>query len=239
MHARRQLPHRLIALLALLAPACVSDRYVGSIGPHSIYSNRGWGFALQLERDGLDKRWRAIDPHDTGNLPPEERPTVHDEPLDLNGDDELRIGETAHYLTPTLRLISKTSTGAEITIDVEIVGGKSRAFPLDSIALPQVRRLTKTASIAGSIEKREVGGYSARVVETPALVTDAGLRAYRVALVDQADFIAEEEIKRRQLMIVVLSAAEITPELRRDFETVLDGLLLNHHAGEQTPQEKW
>src|SRR5207244_4246388 len=118
--------------------------------------------------------------------------------------------ETTHYLEPTLRLLSKTSsaTGAQIAIDVQILGQKAKAYPLDDLILPEVRRLTKTASTAGPIEKREVGGYAARIAETPKTVTKDGIRAYRIALIDHADFVAEEKVKRRQLVKVILSSQE-------------------------------
>jgi hypothetical protein len=236
MHARRQLSHRLVALALVLTLGCVSDRYVGSIGPDSVYSNRGYGFALRTNADTFADRWRVIDPRNTKDVPIAKRPVIHDEPIDVNGDAELRIGETTHFFVPTLRFLSKTSTGAEITVDVEILGGKARTYPLDELVIPEVRHLTKTASITGTIEKRTVSGYEARLAETP---PDAEGKAYRIVVVDHADFIAEQETTRRQLIKVELVAHEITDTMRKDLDLLIDALYLNHHAGQETSQEKW
>jgi hypothetical protein len=230
MHLGRQLPNRLAPLAACALAACVSDRYVGSIGPDGVYSNRGYGFALRTNPDELATRWRVVDP------PHPEHQQIHDEPLDLNGDGELRFDENTHYLTPTLRFYSKTSTGASITFDVEILGGKSKTFALDDLVIPEVRHLTKTASIAGQIEKRSVSTYDARLAETP---KGANGWAYRIVIIDHADFISEQERKRRQLYRIELAASEITDQMRADLDLLLSSLYLNHHAGEETTQEKW
>lgn len=245
MHADRKLSHRLsarrlavvagLSLVVAAAPGCVSDRYVGGLG-NGAYTNRGYGFTLRLDRDGLDTRWRVIDPQHPEDAPPSARVDVRDEPLDLDGDGELLLGETTRYLTPTLRLVSRTSSATDVSIDVEIMSGKSRKYPLDGLVLPEVRRRTGTASIAGDLRARQVSGFEARVVETP---PGPGRRVYRIAVIDQRDLIAEEGIRRRQLVKVVLAAPALTYQLRKDFDTILSALYLSRRAAEPTDQERW
>jgi hypothetical protein len=218
----------------------VSDRYVGSIGPGGLYSNRGYGFALRLHDSGLDQRWLVIDPANPDAAPPNRRPVVHDEPLDLDGDGKLAIGETVHFLTPVLRLLSKTSTGAEITLDVDIVHPKNKKAPIEDFVIPEIRKLTRTASIAGQIQQAMIGGiWDARIAESEPPPPGTQGTVYRIALIDQPELVAEEGIKRRQIVRVVLRAPQMTDALRKDLELFLGGLILNRFAGEQSDQERW
>jgi hypothetical protein len=234
-----------VSMVGLLAAGCVSDRYVGSVGPGGLYANRGYGFALRLHDSGLDSRWLLIDPANVDAAPRNRRPIVHDEPIDLDGNGNLDIGETTRYFTPTLRLLSKTSTYAEITLDVGIVHPKNKKSPIEDFVIPEVRELAHTSSITGPLEARVVSDtWETRVAETPPVLvmTAHNVRqpmAYRLALIDQNDFVAEENIKRRQIVRVVLRAPEITPTLRDDFDQFLRALILNRVAGETTNQERW
>lgn len=252
MHAGRQLQDRVktsplkrlgpLALLLLsgFAAGCVSDRYVGSIGRDGTYSNRGWGFGVRLNNGGLDQRWQAIDPEHLESAPPDLRPVVHDEPIDLDGDGVLEMSETTHYLTPTLVLASKTSSGAVISVEVAILGGSDVNLSIDGLVIPEIRRLAGTSSVAiGPIARRRIGAmWDARIAE--ANTKKRGLPyGYRVVLIDQRDFVAEENLTRRQLVQVVLAAPGITESLRRDLDTFVKAMFLSRFAGAATEQERW
>src|SRR5690348_17243005 len=99
---------RRFAFLCLLGlSACVTDRYVGQIGHGGIYSNRGYGFAVLLTKDALETRWNIIDPRNMKNVPKAERPTLHNEPIDLDGDGRSEMGETTRFMKPALVMYSR------------------------------------------------------------------------------------------------------------------------------------
>ena len=52
----------LTVCLALAASACISSRYVGSLGASGFYSNRGYGIAIDFTHADLLDRWTVIDP---------------------------------------------------------------------------------------------------------------------------------------------------------------------------------
>jgi hypothetical protein len=251
MHARRQLPNRvstrnvLLALLAsVLASACISDRYVGSIGRDGTYSNRGYGFAVLLLLDGLDKRWTAIDPAFPQHAPDDLMQEIRDEPIDLDGNGELDMGETTRFLVPTLRFVStSTPSEAEMYVDVAIIGGTAKDAPLDSLLIHELRRLARTSTsadhiVSTSTKETVSSSFDARIAEARAPEA-AGGKMYRVAVVDQNEFVAEQGVKRRQLIRVVLAAPELNAQLREDHNKVLRALVLNRKAGAETTQERW
>lgn len=220
--------------------ACASERYVGSLGGTMTYANLGYGFSLTLKQNELDQRWRAIDPQNPELEPPETRPLIMDAPIDLDGDGDPRMGETVRHLRPVLRLMSLTSTGAKIDIDVFIQGRPNATRPIDEILRLQVAELTRSASISAEVSRRIVRPKQVtRIVEIPGEHERLGRPEMRLALIDQPNFNAENGAVRRQVVRVLLEAPEITPELRADHERILDALTLHWHGGPTTPKDVW
>src|SRR5688572_7728107 len=121
MHAGRRIPHCLmLASAALVVPACVNDRYVGSVGRDGAYVNRGYGFSVLLQKDALNERWEIAGADDPG----------FDSPIDVDGDGLIEIDETRRIRRPLLRLWSKTSS-ASMSIDVAILGKNNAKTSLD------------------------------------------------------------------------------------------------------------
>lgn len=241
---RRQLPHRLAAgvVAALALQACASDRYVGSIGRDLTYSNRGYGVALALDRGGLTERWNVVDPADVDAAPEALRPFVRDEPIDLDGDGFVDLGETTRFHTPMLRLWSKTSTGAELSIDVTIFGQNNTLVPLEGLLLLELQKAGASAKAEGTLVSTSsvaiASGNDVRIGEIETTV--GGLpRVRRIALVDQPIFQTEHETFRRQVVRVELVAPALTDALRRDHELLLRGLFLARRGAEPDPRQKW
>ena len=238
MHAGRRLPHRLIALLLL--SGCTSPRYVGSIGRDGTYSNRGYGVAVRLSAGGLPERWDAIDPTEADRVPRSMRPAEETGPLDVDGDGLLQFTERTEHLTPTLRLLSRTSSVARIDVDVMILGGKNKTAPLDALMALQLkaRAGTSTSAVGDAIanmKRRKVTpNFAARVAEL-----ERPTVFWRIALIDHDDFLAEEGIRRRQIVKVVLYAPRKSEAMIRDHERVLDALILNRRGSKETLREQW
>jgi hypothetical protein len=60
-----------------------------------------------------------------------------------------------------------------------------------------------------------------------------------MAMIDVQGFIAEENMTRRQVVRVLLAAKELEPALVRDFDVLLEALVLNRRGGTETAQERW
>ncbi|MCK6549676.1 hypothetical protein L6R52_27820 [Myxococcota bacterium] len=245
MLARRQLPHRLIAATlaaasALALSACASDRYVGSLGRDLTYSNRGYGVALALGRGGLTDRWTVIDPADVDAAPEALRPFVRDEPIDLDGDGFVDLGETTRFHTPMLRLWSKTSTGAQLDVDVTIYGQNNTQVPLEGLLILELQKLggASQGTLVSTSSITVASGNDVRIGELETN-TAGTARALRIALVDQPIFQTEHETFRRQVVRVVLSAPALADALRRDHDLLLRGLFLARRGAEPDPRQKW
>ncbi len=238
MHAGRRVPYRLTLLLLLAA--CGSPRYVGSIGRDGTYSNRGYGLAIRLEADGLGERWEAIDPSAADRAPRGVRPKVDNSPLDIDGDGILTLTERQQHYVPTLRLLSRTSSVARIDVDVMILGGKNRKVPIDAVMALDLKARAGTSSAAvdraieGMQRTKIASSFDARVAE---LVTPR--RFTRVAVIDQGDLLAEQSLKRRQIVKVVLTAARRTDALVADHDRLLDAVILNRRSSSETVREQW
>ena len=225
-------------LLGAALTACASDRYVGSIGETHTYSNRGYGFTVDLAKAGVLDRWRVIDPRDPWAEPPATRPVVMDSPLDLDGDGDQRNFETFRHLLPMLRLVSKTSTGAQVDLNVEIRGGKTKRLrPLDELIRDEARFISRAEIGVTEPERFQVPpGFEGRAIEIPQSTTNIGA-AFRIALIDQPDF-AGEVGPRRQLVSVVLTAPEITEPLRADHLRIVQAIILSRRAAPLEDREK-
>lgn len=233
----------LVAITPLVLSACASDRYVGSIGRDGTYANRGYGVSIALAEGGLRERWDAIDPQNLDAAAAAVRPTVHDEPLDLDGDGQLDMGETTRFLVPMLRLTSRTSTGAVMSVDVTILGKNNANVGLEALLLLELAKLDQLdtsstapseAVLAPSAALQIPYGYQVRIAE----VSRRG-RVFRIALVDQAELIAENGKKRRQIVRVLLAAPSLTDDLRRDQDLLLEHLYLGRRGGSTGAQESW
>ena len=234
MHTRGCLPHCLI--LGLLA-GCASPRYVGSIGRDGTYSNRGYGIAVPLESSGLSDRWKAIDPSKLERAPRKYRPSLINAPLDVDGNGYLEVTEQQEFTRPTLRLISKTSTVSRMDVQVTILGGKNRVAPLDALLTYELRHLaSETASAAvARMEKKNLRGNDAYVTT---LTGDNG-KFYRVALIDQPEMIAEEGIKRRQVVKITLATEKPSDDLTKDHDRLLEAVILSRRGSSEGVKEKW
>lgn len=237
MHLGRRLSHRLIPLFLL--GGCTTPRYIGSIGRDGTYSNRGYGLAIRLSSNGLAERWDPIDPADTKRAPKAMRPKKKTGPIDVDGDGVLRFTERTQYLTPTLRLLSRTSSVARIDVDVMILGGNNKTAPLDALMALELKTRAGTSNAVGDaitgMKRRRVSNlFDARVAE---LETPKGFE--RIALIDHGNFLAEEGIRRRQLVKAVLSAKKRSDALVTDHERLLDGVILNTRGSGATKREQW
>ena len=226
---------RWIAVLLLLgSTACVSSRYVGSVGRDRSFVNRGFGFMVRLAHDSLSERFDAVVAENRKRYPAAIRPREVEAPLDLDGDGFLDVTETTRHFLPALRLISRTSTAVRIDVDVQILSKKNASAPLDQIAMADLMKsMTSTTSTttADALEARLVGtGFSAVVYE---------VEGKRVALIDQPKFVAEEGIERRQLVRVTLVAPKIDDAWRREHESVLSALILNQRGSIESTKEEW
>lgn len=262
MYAGRQLPHRLrlrprvvrpqalsvaAGVIAIAASGCASDRYVGAIGADHTYGNRGYGIAIRLGDSGsastLEARWRTIDPRRIDDEPDPTRPTACDEPIDLDGNGVLEAKETTHLLRPMLRLVSKTSTGTAMSIDVNILGKNNAKVGLEALLLNELQQLTSTSSATeGSIVSTSSValpmGNPVRIAEINTTYHGRP-RAFRVALADQGDVTAEDGFVRRQIVRIVLATQKLTDELRRDHELLLGRLFLGRQTGELLRGDHW
>lgn len=233
MHAGRFLPSCLIGLAALSVVGCVSDRYVGSVGATGTYSNRGYGVAVDLSQAGLLERWKVIDPREPESAPADLVPVVRDSPLDLDGDGVLHADELVRYNEPMLRLVSKTSTAARIDIDVMILGGKNAQGDLDALMKYTIEGLVGHAVLNERWEPRKLGpDYEGRVSE---LIEDG----MRVAIIDHKDYLAEEGVKRRQLVKIILRTSKLTADQRADHNFILHSIALNAMSAPLTRQEQY
>jgi hypothetical protein len=229
-----------LCLLISLLAGCTSPRYVGSIGRDGTYSNRGYGLAIRLDVNGLGERWDAIDPTEREKVPKSVRPKRKTDPIDVDGDGLLSLTERQEHMVPTLRLLSRTSSTARIDIDVLILGGANKTAPIDAlVALELKQRVgTSTAGVGEAITKmirRTVApDFDARVAE---ISSSKGY--YRIALIDHGDFLAEEGIKRRQMIKVLLSAKRRSDPMVEDHDKLLDAVILNRRGSSTSVREQW
>jgi hypothetical protein len=234
VHPGRLVPHRLSraallpSLLSLAAglAGCVSDRYVGSIGPTGLYVNRGYGLVLDLGQADLDERWRVVDPLDPASAPPGQAVELREALLDLDGDGVLHHDELQRHARPTLRLVSRSATvSATLEVDVEILGGKNGGNDFDGWTQLVLGELAGREVSPQEWRRRKLGpDFPARVAE----LSEAGLR---VGLVDHGQFLAENDRFRRQIVRVVLRApGGLDDALRADHDFLLRALSLNHQA---------
>jgi hypothetical protein len=229
-------------VLATLAAGCVTERYVGSISQGRLYANRGYGVLVRLPEHQLEARWAAIDPNELDSAPKEARPAILDSPLDVDGDGALSAMESTRHLRPMLRLLSKTSSGTHIDVDVFILGGDAgRAAPLADLFQRYARELLEVSGLDPktqlAVEPRRAGP------DFDALVgAAAGPRgAFRLALIDQGSVLGEEKKRRRQVVKVALVAPseKAAIALAEDHGYVIDALVLNREAGPILSSEAW
>lgn len=221
------------ALLCALA-ACASPRYLGSIGRDGVYSNRGYGVAFNTQANKRLRDYRAADPAQLEAVPKAVRPVLLDSELDLNADGVLAITERTPHLEPALRLLSRTTPDTSIDLSVELLGGERRALPAEArltealakVAPPKVVQ----EALAGMQTRRHPGGFKAWVVTLP---------FSRWALIDQADFVAEERIPRRQLVWLRLNSPHMDEDRVADHEAALSALILSHRGGRPSSEETW
>lgn len=223
----------LTVCLALGASACVSSRYVGSLGASGFYSNRGYGIAIDFTHADLLDRWTVIDPVNPAAAPAGFRLVERELPLDLNADGTLHQDERVRFTDPTLRMLSKTSTASWIDLDMAILTGKAAKASLDDLMATYLRDATGSVHDMTRWEKRKLGpDFDARVAE----ISESGLR---MAVIDHSNFEAEDGVKRRQILQVVLRSDALNPQLRADHNFVLRAIALNAVADRQSRQERY
>ena len=226
--------------VVLAATACASSRYVGSVGRDGTYVNRGYGLALRMRHAGLAVRWKLVNPNKLPARPEPDLPVPSREPIDLDGDGMLSVGESILHFEPTVRLLSRTSTGARADVRVEILSGPAEDVPLDRLLGRALKLWTKTPqpvrqrAFQRSIHRR-LQGWSARVTTA----TTARER-HHLAVIEQGPIVAEERIRRRQLVTVHVYAPDPAAEtIDEDFEAILDALILSRTAARESVLERW
>lgn len=222
------------ALLLLCLIGCATPRYIGSIGRDRVYSNRGYGIALRLDAAPLLHHYRAVDPHKLEAVPAALRPQRIDGPLDLNGDGVLAITERAPHLEPALRLISKTTPDTTLDLSVELVGGERRERSLERLLEEALAGTAPAAVIERAMAqlqtRRHPGGFPTRVITLPHA---------RWAVIEQAGFVAEERIPRRQLVWLRLTSPHLDDDRIADHEAALNALILSRRGGTPSSEETW
>ncbi len=226
--------------LALIVSACTTGRYVGSVGRDGTYANRGYGFALRVQHRDLHRRWALLDPSKLPTVPTPGLPIPSRDALDRDGDGMLSVGESTLHFDPTVRLLSKTSTGARADIRVEILSGPAKGASLEQLLERALRLWTRTPSITQlaaqhGAETDPVSGRMAKVTTA----TTANWR-HHLAVIDQGTVIVEERIGRRQLVTVHVYSPEPAPtDLEQDFRMMLEALILSRRAAPESVMERW
>jgi len=237
-------PRHLVAFALWALVGCANVRYLGSVGRDGVYSNRGYGLALRVAGEGLEERWRPLDPLNPDDAPALWRPKIVDRPLDLDGDDYFHVSEQTRFAEPTLRILSRTSSVVRVDLTVQIFGKKHAMSPLDAFIALDLKRLagTSSAAVDKSIAKMQRktlrGGFEARIAEI-ATTIEGRPQVVRMALVDQAELVVEEKFKRRQLVRLWMYAPQMTDLLRQDHNRLVERLLLAAKGGPESVQEVW
>ena len=236
----------LTAALFLLLASCASNRYIGSVSRQRIYVNRGFGVIARLASAGLLERWNVIHPRSEGKAPPSLAPRVRQSPLDLDGDGRLAVTETQRFVEPTLRLYASHDASpprAWMDLGIQILPRRYDDVSIDAIVATDVRSVVSRAVSPDDVEiiDREVlGGFSARVLEVQTTTTTTTQPVVvRRAIIDQAGFIGEEGVIRRQIVRVTLFASKLDERLRADHDAFVDSLVLNRKGGFTTVKEAW
>lgn len=228
------------SLLGALLVGCTTNRYVGSVGRDGTYANRGYGVALRVRRDGLEGRWKLLDPAKLPEKPTPGLPVPSRAPLDLDGDGMLSVHESTLHFAPTLRLLSRTSTGARADIRVKVLSGPAKDVGLDPLLRRAFRLWAKVEDpvlerAAQSATVETVGGRPARVATATTAVA-----LHHMAVIDQGLVRSEERIRRRQLVTVYVYAPIPPAEtVYRDFRAFLQALILSRVTGRESVLERW
>lgn len=226
----------IFALLA--ASACTHDRYLGRVTPGGNYVNRGFGVVVPL--GDLPERWQISDPEH-----PERSPVpvvLKEERIDLDGDGMLRLDELVARLDPPLELRSKTSTGARMTLEVEILSEPAASkVTLRGLFDSEVRALAgnptaQRLAIEGA--ERHQLGFEREALWTRIIGVDGGGAAL-LALVDQTGVVSEGGQPRRQLIRLRLTGPRLTPALERDHRWLMQHLTAGRESGRGTKDERW
>jgi hypothetical protein len=226
--------------LALLLTAGCAGRYLGSLNDARTYINRGYGVVVPL--GPLTARWWIFDPDAPEAGPPGLAPEKKADRIDIDADGMLRLDELTERWEPPLRLLSRTSTRAQIELEVEILSEPAASeVTLRGLFDSEVRSRAQTPTAARlaieSAERRELA-YGREALVTSIVGVEGG-GAERLALIDQTDFAAEDDIVRRQLVRLRLFAPTLREDWVRDHELILENLLAAPMADAQTPRETW
>ncbi|MEL7372390.1 MAG: hypothetical protein AAFN74_25930 [Myxococcota bacterium] len=230
----------LVALVLTAFVHCGTQRYVGSIGRDGTYANRGYGFAIIVGRANLARRWVLLDPAKLPLRRTDGLPIPTRDPIDIDGDGFYSVGEATLHFDPTVRLLSQTSTGAVADIRVEVLSGPARDASLEALLQ---RALNIWTGVPARIRQQALRrAITRKVKDRPAMVTTATSadRLHHVAVIDQGQVRAEENIRRRQLVTIHVYAPQpADARLRDDFGALLDALVLNRKTAPETAREKW
>ena len=226
-------------ILGVGLAGCTTGRYLGSVGRDGTYANRGYGFALRLNHARLSTRWKQLNP--TNLLRTKAGwPRITEEPIDLNGDGMLDMGESVLHFDPVVRFHSRTSTGAVADLRVEILSGPARDASLDRLLRRALKIWTNLPAdrVAHGLEHAS----PTTVAERDALVATSSTATsyHQMAVVDQGLVSSEATIRRRQLVTVhVYGPVTAADAIGQDFDAFLDALILNRAAAPESKSERW
>jgi len=197
--------------------SCATPRYLGRTTNGGDFVHRSFGLLVRLPPDSP---WRVVSEQDP-TVPYSLWPQRIDGPLDLDGDGELESTELTSYREPTVRLVSRTSTGTHVDVQVRIAATTQREVPAD--------RLLRADLSSGTpkLRRRTVApGFEAWVAQC-ADCDDPNDQL--VALIDHADFAAEIG-RRRQLIRVSMVTPNPNADALEQLNLLLDDFILGRRS---------
>ena len=193
-----------------------------------------------MQHRRLDRRWTLLDPSKLPLTPTPGLPVPSEDALDLDGDGLLSVGESTLHFDPVIRLLSKTSTGARADVRVEILSGPAKRATLERLLARALKVWTRTSVLVQqrafeAAKPIRLDGRVARVTTA----TSARFQ-HHIAVIDQGSVIAEERLRRRQLVTVHMYGRRPIPrDVKDDFDALLEALILSKRSATESVRERW
>lgn len=232
---------RRLAWLLIFASCAPTGRYLGRLGDGPAYVNRGYGVVARVGE--LGARWWAFDPEHPERGPRAVAPLRRNDRIDLDGDGMLRLDEITPRYEPSFRMLSKTSTATRIELEVHILSEpEASTVTLRGLLDSELRSRGSSPEVSRvAIEGVEAWALplarTAWVGSLPALRQQPGAMA--LALVEQPEFVAEDGLRRRQVVRILLHAPALVEPWLSDYRTFVTSLLASPSAGASTRSERW